>query len=93
MAVYSCQCSSGCLRSPSEFNHGRRIGEDAGVVDHRAVDQGRTPGKLFSVAAMNVAEDVELRPDPEESGGEVLASPVLGQDVVFIESSIGSFIG
>jgi len=42
---------------------------------------------------MDVAKDVELGPDPEEGGGEVLASPVLGQDVTLVQSSIGSFVG
>ena len=77
-----------------EFNDRRRVSQGAGVVDHRAVDQGHSaPSRLPAIAAVDVPEDMEPRLDPEYSPKQVLTSSVFGQDVRFVERAVGRFVG
>jgi len=50
------------------------VGKLALSIDYGAVDQRHVPSRLPSVAAVDVAEDMQPRLDPEKSAEQILAS-------------------
>jgi hypothetical protein len=69
------------------------MSEDAPVVHHGAVHQNHVPGRLPTMTAVDVTEDVQPWLDPEQGSEQVLAALMPAQNVVLVQSSVRRLMG